>query len=111
MRPATAPLTLTGGQREILESLARSRAAPHREVTRAGALLLAAEGLANTAIAAQLGVSPSSVVSWRVRFAAEGLAKFAQVRKGRGRKPRVPQEKIDEIVRLAQESKPQGFKF
>src|ERR1035438_9209368 len=102
MRPATPALVLEEGQREVLEVLARSNASPHREVVRARALLLAAEGLANTAIAAQLGVSPSSVVSWRVRFAAEGLAKFAQVRKGRGRKPRVPQEKIDEIVRVTQ---------
>ena len=36
---------MTDGQREILESLARSRTAPHREVTRAKALLLAARGL------------------------------------------------------------------
>jgi transposase len=108
MRPATPALVLEEGQREVLEVLARSTASPHREVVRASALLLAADGLANTAIAAQLGVSPSSVVSWRERFAAEGLAKFAQVRKGRGRKPQIPQDKIDEIVRLAQESKPQG---
>jgi transposase len=70
--------------------------------------LLATEGLANTAIAAQVGVAPSSVVAWRDRFASDGLAKFAQVRKGRGRKPEIPQEKIDEIVRLTQESKPEG---
>ncbi len=69
---------------------------------------LAAESLANTAIAARLVVSPSSVVSWRERFAAEGLAEFAPVRKGRGRRPDIPQEKIDEIVRLAQEPRREG---
>ncbi|MHB1886423.1 MAG: helix-turn-helix domain-containing protein, partial [Acidimicrobiales bacterium] len=73
MRPATAPLTVSDGQREVLERLAKSRTAPHREVTRAKALLLAGDGLANTAIAARLGVSPSSVVSWRARFAEDGL--------------------------------------
>jgi transposase len=108
MRPATPALALEDGQREVLEALARSTAAAHREVVRARALLMAAEGLANTAIAAQLGVSPASVVSWRARFASEGLAKFAQVRKGRGRKPQIPQEKIDEIVSLTQHSKPEG---
>jgi transposase len=108
MRPATAALVLEEGQRDVLEVLARSTAAPHREVVRAQALLLAGEGLANTAIAARVGVAPSSVVAWRERFAAEGLAKFAQVRKGRGRRPEIPQEKIDEIVRLTQESKPEG---
>src|SRR5260221_385428 len=45
MRPATAPLRLTDGQREILEKLAVARAAPHREVTRARALLLAGDGV------------------------------------------------------------------
>jgi transposase len=108
MHPPTPALVLEEGQRDVLEVLARSTAAPHREVVRAQALLLAAGGLASTAIAAQVGVAPSSVVAWRERFAAEGLAKFAQVRKGRGRRPEIPQEKIDEVVRLTQESKPEG---
>jgi transposase len=108
MHPPTPALVLEEGQRDVLEVLARSSAARHREVVRAQALLLAAEGLANTAIATQVGVSASSIVAWRERFAAEGLAKFAQVRKGRGRRPEIPQERIDEIVRLTQETKPEG---
>jgi transposase len=108
MHPPAPALVLEEGQHDVLEVLARSNTAPHREVIRAQALLLAAEGLANTAIAAQVGVAPSSVVGWRDRFASDGLAKFAQVRKGRGRKPEIPQEKIDEIVRLTQGSKPEG---
>jgi len=108
MRPATAPLTLADGQREILEGLAKSRTAPHREVTRARALLLAAQGLANTAIAARLGVSPSSVVAWRARFAEEGLAKLGKVREGRGRKPTIPAEKVEAIVAATLHDKPPG---
>ena len=42
MRPAAPPMPLTDSQREILESLSRSPGAPHREVQRARALLLAA---------------------------------------------------------------------
>jgi transposase len=99
---------LSEGQREILESLSKSLTAAHREVIRAKALLLAADGVANTAIAARLGVSPASVASWRERFAAEGLPKIGQVRSGRGRKPQIPAEKIDEIVKLTQSSKPPG---
>ncbi len=108
MRPATAPLTLTDGQREILGGLARSRTAPHREVTRAKALLLAAQGLASTAIAGQLGVSPSSVVAWRARFAEEGLAKLGKVREGRGRKPSIPAGAVEAIVAATLHEKPQG---
>jgi hypothetical protein len=99
---------MSDAQREILESLAKSQTAAHREVTRAKALLLAADGLASTAVAYEVGVSPSSVVAWRSRFAEEGLAKLGRVRPGRGRKPQIPVEKIDEIVRLTQESKPEG---
>ncbi len=108
MRPATPLLPLTDSQREILESLSRSRTAPHREVQRARALLLAGEGLANTHVAAQVGVSPSTVRAWRDRFAGQGLVKFGEVAEGRGRKPSVSKEKIAEIVRATQETKPVG---
>ena len=108
MRAATGPLPVIDGQRQILEKLASSQNVSHREVIRAKALLLAASGLANTAIGAQLGVSPSSVMDWRNTFVAEGMKKFGQVHAGRGRKASIPAAKIDEIVRLTQKSKPDG---
>ena len=96
------------GQREVLESVARSVSAPHREVVRARALLMAADGLANTAIARALSVLLVLVHGWRARFAEDGLVKFAQVREGRGRKKTIPQDKIDEIVDLDTELPPAG---
>ena len=108
MRSATPPLQMSDAQREMLVVLARSQTAPHREVQRAQALLLAAEGMANTRIADQVGVSPATVTGWRARFTEQGLAKLGQVRKGRGRKPSIPQAKIDEIVELTKNSKPAG---
>ena len=108
MRPPVPALLVSPGQREVLETVARSSSAPHREVVRARALLMAADGLANTAIARALLVSPASVSGWRARFAEEGLVKFAQVREGRGRKKTIPQEKIDEIVDLTLHYRPEG---
>ncbi len=108
MRPASPALVLEEGQDEVLEALARSVASPHREVVRAKAVLMAAAGLANTAIASQLKVSPASVGASRERFAAEPLARFAQLRSGRGRKPQLPKETIVAIVRLTLETKPEG---
>jgi transposase len=99
---------MSAGQREVLESLARSQSGAHREVVRAKALLMAADGMANTAIAASVSVSPASVKSWRDRFTEEGLAKLGRVRKGRGRKPSIPQAKIDEIIDLSQNYRPKG---
>ena len=108
MRAPSPALEMSGAKREVLEVLSRSATAPHREVVRAQALLLAAEGVANTAIAKRLGVSPASVTTWRERFATEGLSKLCEVREGRGRKASIPQEKVDEIVRLTQQEKPAG---
>jgi transposase len=71
-------------------------------------LLLAGEGVANTAIADRLGVSPSSVVAWRERFAAEGLTRFGEVREGRGRKPSISAEKVEAIVHATLHERPPG---
>jgi transposase len=99
---------MSDGQREALQALSRSQTAPHRQVRRAKALLLAADGVANVRIAAQVGVKPATVRAWRARFVEEGLAKLGKVRAGRGRKSTIPQEKIDEIVHLTRHSTPDG---
>lgn len=105
--PAVA-LVMSDGQRAALEVLARSQTAPHREVQRARVLLLAGDGVANVAIASMVGVAPATVLAWRRRFEVEGLARLGKVRAGRGRKPTIPQSKIDEIVELTRNSKPAG---
>ena len=101
-------MPLTDSQFEVLETLSRSHTAPYREVQRARALLLAGRGTANSAIAEQVGVSPSTVRAWRDRFAAQGLVKFGEVADGRGRKPSISEAKIAEIVRATQETTPPG---
>jgi len=108
MRPATPALEITDAQRELLTELSKSRTAAFREVQRARALLLAAGGVANYLIGEQVGVSPATVAAWRTTFLSDGLAKFGQVRKGRGPKPTIPQSKIDEIVELTKNSTPDG---
>src|SRR6201997_5179397 len=107
MTPAAA-LVMSYGQREALEALSRSQTAPHRQVQRAKALLLAADGVANTRIADELGVTAVTVRAWRNRFAEDGLAKLGEVRKGRGPKPSIPAEKGEEIVAATLHSKPKG---
>src|ERR1700742_2475192 len=101
-------LAMTDGQREVLESLARSQSAAHREVVRAKALLMAADGAANATIAAAVSVSPATVANWRTRFTEDGLVKFGQVREGRGRKPSIPDATLERIVTLTEEYRPQG---
>lgn len=54
---------------------------------RARVLLLATDGWANTAVAEQIGVAPSTVRAWRKQFTDIGLDRFGMVAPGRGRKP------------------------
>jgi transposase len=108
MRSPTPPLPVTDQQRSVLEKLIRSHTAPHRDVQRARVLLMASDGFANTRIASAVGVAPMTVRAWRERFADVGLKDFSTVRPGRGRKPSIPQQTIDEIVRLTLHETPPG---
>jgi hypothetical protein len=59
MNKTAAPLVMSAGQREALTVLARSPTAAHREVKRATVLLMAADGVASSKIAATVGVTRS----------------------------------------------------
>ena len=108
MSRAAAPLAISDGQREVLESLARSQSAAHRVVQRARVLLLAADGVSNSEISEVVGVSRPTVLAWRDQFEGEGLIEFGVVAKGRGPKPSISEEKVAEIVELTLHSKPKG---
>ena len=108
MRLPTAPMPLSDSQREVLAKLSRSRAAAHRQVQRARVLLRAADGAPSTRIAADVGVSATTVKNWRGRFEQDGLKGLGVVRAGRGRKPRIGDEKVAEIVRATMHDKPAG---
>ena len=66
-------VVLTGEQRVELERRAAAYSGPYRDVMRAKAILLAADGISNTEIAERLGQSRQAVSTWRKRFCEEGL--------------------------------------
>jgi transposase len=108
MSRAAAPLAISDGQREVLESLVSSRAAAYRLVQRAQVLLLAADGVSNSEISEVARVSRPTVLAWRAQFEKDGLAGFGEVAKGRGPKPSISDEKVAEIVDLTLHSEPEG---
>lgn len=69
---------------------------------------MAGDGFANTRIASEVQVSPATVANWRARFSEDGLQNFSAVRPGRGPKPSIDPEKIEEIVRLTLHETPAG---
>jgi hypothetical protein len=84
---AAAALGLRDGDRERLVSLTRSSSVRAGLAQRARIVLLAAEGVSNTAIAARVGVTGQTVVGWRGRYEEGGLAGLEdEPRSGRPRR-------------------------
>lgn len=99
-------IALTDDERARLEAWARGRRTEVRLVLRAKIVLLAATGLQNKEVAAELGTTPATVCLWRARFAKrriEGIEKDAP-RGGRKSTVRVVVEA--EVVRRTTQEKP-----
>lgn len=99
---------MTDDQRAELKRLATSPAQAHRVVVRARALLLAADGVSTTAVAAECDTTVATIRSWRRAFEERGLEKFGEVAPGRGRKATISQEKVEEIVYATRFTRPEG---
>ncbi len=72
-RPAPA-LALRDGDRRRLSGWTRSSTVRAGLAQRARIVLLAAEGVSNTEIAARVGVSRPTVIGWRGRYERSGMA-------------------------------------
>ena len=99
------PLELSDSAREELESLARSRSLPAGLVRRAKTILLCADGLNNSAVAQEVGMSRQSVGKWRERFRTQGLMGLYDER--RSGKPRsIEDDEIMALLRKTLDTKP-----
>lgn len=79
---------------------------PHRAVVQAKALLWAADGVANEEIARRSDADSDTVRRWRRRFTRTGMAGVGVIAKGRGRKPRLAEGTVAEVVRVTQHERP-----
>ena len=99
-------LELSEIERNELERLVRRHKTAQAVALRARIILLAADGLTNTAIAARLGVDLHRVGRWRQRFAGlrlDGL--FDEPRPGAPRK--IGDDEIAETIRRTLEARPE----
>lgn len=95
----TAPrLNISHRERKALKKMAHSTTLPHRAVVQASALVLAADGVANEAIARECGTTPDTVRRWRRKYEAGGIDAVGSIAAGRGRKASISQETVDAIV-------------
>ena len=91
------PVTLNTAQCKQLDRYARGRQVAVRLALRARIVLLAAHGLENKQIAAQLGVSRQLVARWRTRFLESGIAGIAKDAPRPGRTPAVSKQKVQQL--------------
>ena len=105
---AAPPICVLPEQRHQLEAWVRAPTTPQRVVVQSRAILMAADGVANNRIAAELGVSRQSVIAWRKRFGEEGLQGIGSVAPGRGRKRQISEERVAEIVTATRTTTPPG---
>ncbi len=102
-----APMViLSPSERQVLESNARSRAAPLRLVERSRAVLLAAQGKQNREIAGELGIGRDTVARWRTRFVRERLRGIERDAPRSGRKPAIGAPTVQKIVQLTTQQTP-----
>src|SRR5881397_2431868 len=91
-------LALDDPQRKRLEFLVRAGNTPQKLVQRARIILLAVAGRPNAAIAREVGVSRTTVLLWRERFARAGVPGLSFEKPRSGRTPTVNPERIQGVV-------------
>ena len=102
-----APLKVSPAIRAQLEGITRSRSMPHALVRRAQIVLLAANGMNNTTIAAKVGLSRAMVGVWRKRFLDQELMGLYDAPRTGG--PRsISDDEIARLIRKTLKTKPKA---
>jgi transposase len=94
--------------RRELERRVRDKGAPARVVERARIVLLAADGVPGTEIAAVVGCAEGTVVTWRGRYAEHGLAGLKDLPRP-GKPAQLPEALRDRVLELTLTEPPDQF--
>ena len=97
---------LTEDQKRSLQQWARGRSLPARQVERARVILLAAAGMQDLEIAAEMGISNQKAARWRKRFLKIGMAGLEKDAPRPGRTPTITPAKVREVIRKTTQEKP-----
>jgi len=97
-RPAAPALPLTAKQRQELLQFKKLRSTPQSVLLRLQIVLGAADGVANKVLARRLSTTLPTVLLWRSRYRAEGLAGILEDRPRSGRPKEIMPEHEATIV-------------
>jgi transposase len=107
MRIAPA-VTITEEQARQLQGWARARSVEVRLAQRAQMILLAAQGMTDQAIAAELKVGRRTPARWRLRFIEQGTAGIEHDAPRPGRKPKISAAKVRQVIAKTTRERPLG---
>ncbi len=108
MFKVAAALQCDAGQKKRLEHLVRAGKTPQKVVQRAKIILLAASGMSNNRIAQAVKTTRPTVLVWRERFERFGCPGLLNDWHRPGRKPKISDEKVQEVIELTLQSHPEG---
>lgn len=108
MARQAAPVTLSEPDRKELEKWVNAHRTPQQVAQRCRIVLAASEGKKDKDIAGDLHINFKTVALWRQRFLREGTDCLWEVAPGRGRKPKLTAEKIENIINTTLQALPKG---
>jgi transposase len=106
MFATAAALSLPEGQRQLLESLARSGTTPQRLARKCEVILLSSQGMANNAIAKQIGLSRPTVIATRAAFQRAGVDALRRGQKRKRSRPVLTAELQQKILDTTLKTRP-----
>lgn len=104
--PAAAPLVLSEAEKKQLLRMSRHRSTPRGVLLRLHIIESAAEGVPNRAIARRLSTSLPTVLLWRKRYEAEGLAGLLEDKPRSGRPKQITADQESAIVEATLKTTP-----
>jgi len=101
-------VTIKESDRQELECWVSAHRTPQQVAQRCRMILAAAKGQQDKAIAQSMKVNPKTVALWRQRFFKEGPDCLWEVAAGRGRKPQLSADKVEQIIHATLQTRPAG---
>ncbi len=102
-----ATIELSEDEEQDLRAVLRAPSASQQEAMRARIVLLASEGVSNTQIAAEVGVSLPTVGLWRRNFSEQGLEGLQTARRS-GRPREIDDAEVARVLAMTLETPPDG---
>ena len=99
-------INVSDRDREQLNQVVRNGNTPQKAALRARIVLLSADGISTGQIMHQLGTTIPTITRWRGRYETDGIPGLLKDRSRPGRKRRIEETKVREVVDRTLQGKP-----